>query len=157
MEQKKILFVCMGNICRSPAAEGIMKHKVGAKGLEKFFHIDSAGTYGYHEGELPDTRMRAHAARRGYQLTSRSRPVAYDDFHQFDMIIGMDDDNIRNLNRMAPDPESQQKIYRMTDFCRQHSNDHIPDPYYDGASGFELVLDLLEDACEGLIEEWQNI
>ena len=153
MEKKKILFVCMGNICRSPAAEGIMKKKVEEKGLEKFFHIDSAGTYGYHEGELPDSRMRAHASKRGYNLTSRSRPVTYDDFHEFDMIIGMDDDNIRNLNRMAPNLESQQKILRMTDFCRLHQNDHVPDPYYGGANGFELVLDLLEDACEGLIEE----
>lgn len=143
----------MGNICRSPAAEGIMKKKIEEKGLEKFFHIDSAGTYGYHEGELPDSRMRAHASKRGYNLTSRSRPVTYDDFHEFDMIIGMDDDNIRNLNRMAPDLESQQKISRMTDYCLLHQNDHVPDPYYGGANGFELVLDLLEDACDGLLEK----
>lgn len=152
MEKKKILFVCMGNICRSPAAEGIMKQKVQERGLEKLLEIDSAGTYGYHQGELPDSRMRAHASKRGYNLTSRSRPITYDDFHEFDMIIAMDDDNIRNLNRMAPDLESQQKICRMTDFCRLHQNDHVPDPYYGGASGFELVLDLLEDACDGLIE-----
>lgn len=150
--KKKILFVCMGNICRSPAAEGIMKHKIEEKGLTPLFEIDSAGTYGYHEGELPDSRMRAHASKRGYNLISRSRPITYDDFHTFDLIIAMDDDNIRNLNRMAPDLESQQKICRMTDYCRLHTNDHVPDPYYGGSSGFELVLDLLEDACEGLIK-----
>lgn len=152
MEKKKILFVCMGNICRSPAAEEVMRQKVAERGLAECFEIDSAGTYGYHEGELPDHRMRTHASKRSYNLTSRSRPVTYDDFHHFDVIVGMDDDNIRNLNRMAPDLESQQKICRMTDYCRYHQNDHVPDPYYGGAKGFELVLDLLEDACEGLID-----
>ena len=147
-----ILFVCMGNICRSPAAEGIMQHKVQEQGLEHFFYIDSAGTYGWHEGELPDNRMRSHASRRGYMLTSRSRPIKYDDFEQFDLIIGMDDDNIQNLKRMAPNLESQRKIRRMTDFCRSLTADCVPDPYYGGASGFELVLDLLEDACDGLLE-----
>ena len=150
---KRILFVCMGNICRSPAAEGIMLKKVKEKGLESFYHIDSAGTYGYHQGELPDSRMRAHASRRGYNLTSRSRLVTGADFEQFDLIIGMDDDNIRNLKRIAPNPELQRKICRMTDFCRIHAVDCVPDPYYGGASGFELVLDLLEDACDGLIAE----
>ena len=150
---KRILFVCMGNICRSPAAEGVMLKKVKEKGLESFYHIDSAGTYGYHQGELPDSRMRAHASRRGYNLTSRSRLVTGADFEQFDLIIGMDDDNIRNLKRIAPNPELQRKICRMTDFCRTYFADCVPDPYYGGASGFELVLDLLEDACDGLIAE----
>ena len=150
---KHILFVCMGNICRSPAAEGIMKQMVQEQGLENCFHIDSAGTYGYHEGELPDSRMRSHAMKRGYKLTSRSRPIKYDDFDRFDLIIGMDDHNISSLRQMAPTPESQKKIKRMTDFCRHHSYSHVPDPYYGGASGFELALDLLEDACEGLLEE----
>ena len=150
---KSILFICMGNICRSPAAEGIMKQKVHEQGLDDSFHIDSAGMHDYHEGDLPDSRMRSHASRRGYNLTSRSRPVAYDDFKKFDLIIGMDDMNINYLKRMAPGLESQQKIRRMTDFCRTHTADCIPDPYYGGASGFELVLDLLEDACEGLLDE----
>ncbi len=149
----KILFVCLGNICRSPAAEGIMKKKVRERGLEKYFRIDSAGIHGYHEGELPDSRMRSHATRRGYVLNSLSRPVVYNDFSDFDLIIGMDDNNIRDLMRKAPDVESQQRIHRMTDYCRVLAADHIPDPYYGGASGFELVLDLLEDACEGLLKE----
>jgi len=150
---KKILFVCMGNICRSPAAEGIFKQKVLEQGLEAGFHIDSAGTYGYHEGELPDSRMRDHAFRRGYKLTSRSRPIKKDDFGKFDLIIGMDDNNIYNLKRLAPSRESQQKIRLMTDYCQYYTDDHVPDPYYGGPSGFEHVLDLLEDACEGLLNE----
>ena len=149
----RILFICMGNICRSPAAEGIMKHKVQEQGLEQFFYIDSAGIYGWHEGELPDNRMRVHASHRGYQLTSSSRPIKYGDFEQFDLIIGMDDNNIQDLKRIAPNLESKRKICRMTDFCRIHTANYVPDPYYGGASGFELVLDLLEDACEGLLEE----
>ena len=143
----------MGNICRSPAAEGIMKKKVKEQSLEPFFYIDSAGMHGWHEGELPDDRMRQHASRRGYNLTSHSRPVKYDDFERFDLIIGMDDSNINDLKRMAPNRESQQKIRRMADFCRTHKADCVPDPYYGGASGFELVLDLLEDACDGLLDK----
>jgi len=152
MEKMKILFVCLGNICRSPSAEGVMKKLIKDKGLENRVYIDSAGTHGYHEGELPDSRMRAHAARRGYNLDSRSRPVKYSDFFDFDLIIGMDDRNIANLKRMAPDDESVKKIHRMTEYCTRHTLDHVPDPYYGGADGFELVLDLLEDACEGLLK-----
>ena len=156
MEKKKILFVCLGNICRSPAAEGIMKQKLKDRGLDKYFLIDSAGLLDYHEGELPDSRMRTHASKRGYVLSSRSRPVAYNDFFEFDLIIGMDDANIQSLTRIAPDVDSQKKIRKMTDFCQTHINDHVPDPYYGGTSGFELVVDLLEDACEGLIETCIN-
>ncbi len=156
MEKKKILFVCLGNICRSPSAEGIMKKKVKEAGLEKFFEIDSAGIQGYHEGELPDSRMRSHASNRGYDLVSHSRPIKTKDFFYFDLIIGMDDSNIQHLMQKAPDLESQEKIHRMTDYCRKFSHDHIPDPYYGGYNGFELVLDLLEDACDGLLEELRS-
>ncbi len=156
MEKKKILFVCLGNICRSPSAEGIMKKKVNEAGLEEFFEIDSAGIQGYHEGELPDLRMRSHAANRGYDLVSRSRPIKTKDFFYFDLIIGMDDSNIQHLMQKAPDLESRQKIHRMTDYSRKFGHDHIPDPYYGGHSGFELVLDLLEDACDGLLDELRS-
>ena len=157
MEKTKILFVCLGNICRSPAAEGILKKKLKDKGLEQFYFVDSAGTAGYHEGELPDSRMRMHASRRGYSLDSRSRPVKYNDFFDFDVIVGMDNNNISNLKRMAPDAESEKKIKRMTDYCRTYMDDHVPDPYYGGDSGFEHVLDLLEDACEGIIEHGSSL
>lgn len=151
-EKIKILFVCLGNICRSPSAEGIMKKLVKEAGLEMLVAVDSAGLIGYHEGELPDQRMRSHAARRGYVLDSRSRPVRPADFFEFDYLIGMDDRNYDELRRMAPDAESAAKVHRMTEYSRRFAHDHVPDPYYGGAAGFELVLDLLEDACGGLLE-----
>ena len=156
MKPHRILFVCLGNICRSSSAEGVMNHLVSEAGLEDQFVIDSAGILSYHQGELPDSRMRAHAACRGYKLTHRSRQIKWDDFEKFDLILGMDDTNISNLQRLAPDPESLAKIRRTTDFCRKLPYDHIPDPYYSGSDGFELVLDILEDACNGLIEELKN-
>lgn len=150
----KILFVCLGNICRSSSAEGVMKHLVEEAGLEERFVIDSAGILSYHQGELPDPRMRAHASRRGYDLTHRSRPVRISDFYDFDLIIGMDDRNIEDLKERAPSVETERKIRRMTDYCTRFTQaDYVPDPYYGGAEGFEYVLDLLEDACAGLLQE----
>lgn len=149
---KKILFVCLGNICRSPGAEAIMKAVVKREGKEKDFCIDSAGLYSGHAGALPDERMRRHAARRGYVLDSRARtfyPSA--DFAEFDLIVGMDDENIAALRRMAESKEEREKIVKMTDFCQRPTHyTVVPDPYYEGPEGFELVLDLLEDAVEGL-------
>ena len=151
VDMKKILFVCLGNICRSSTAEGVMLHLIKEAGLEKEFVIDSAGILSYHQGELPDSRMRAHAARRGYQLVHRSRPVRIEDFYHFDLIIGMDDRNIDDLKDKAPSPEEWKKIHRMTEYCTRIPADHVPDPYYGGAEGFEYVLDVLEDACAGLL------
>lgn len=128
-----------------------MLHLLKEAGLEKEFVIDSAGISSFHRGELPDSRMRAHAAKRGYQLLHRSRPVCTDDFYNFDLIIGMDDCNIDSLKEAAPSPEELKKICRMTDFCTQLSADHVPDPYYGGEEGFEHVLNILEDACAGLL------
>jgi len=147
----RILFVCLGNICRSPAADGIMHKIVKDSKLDHLITIDSAGTYGGHAGDLPDSRMRHHARHRGYELSHRSRKVSSDDFYDFDLILAMDDNNYHNLQYVAPDPESQQKIRRMTDFSVKLLVDHVPDPYYEGADGFERVLDILEDACEGLL------
>lgn len=153
MTSKKILFVCLGNICRSPMAEGIFRKLVTDKGLETRFLIDSAGTSAYHSGELPDARMRQHASRRGYHLNSRSRRIQQEDLEVFDLIIGMDNHNVERLFGMAKTSEQQSRIKRMTDFCRNHRATEIPDPYYGGDSGFEHVIDLLEDACTGLLEE----
>ena len=147
----KILFVCLGNICRSSSAEEVMRTFIKREGLEDKIQVDSAGILNYHEGELPDSRMRMHASRRGYDLTHRSRPVKTMDFFEFDMLIGMDDRNIQDLTDRSPDLDSLKKIHRMTDFCRTKVVDHVPDPYYGGAQGFENVLDILEDACEGLL------
>lgn len=149
---KKILFVCLGNICRSPAAEEVMRQKVKAAGLEKYFALDSAGTYGGHAGEQPDARMRQAAWNRGYKLSHKSRKITLDDFENYDMIVVMDDSNYDNVYRMAPNPESAEKIYTMSEFFQQSDYDHVPDPYYEGAEGFERVLDLLEDGAEGLLD-----
>lgn len=149
----KILFVCLGNICRSSSAEEVMRTFIKREGLEKEIEVDSAGILSYHQGELPDSRMRMHASRRGYNLTHRSRPVCTQDFFDFDKIVGMDDRNIQDLKDRAPSLEAERKICRMTDFCRMKQVDYVSDPYYGGASGFENVLDILEDACAGLLEE----
>jgi protein-tyrosine phosphatase len=153
MTKYRILFVCLGNICRSSAAEEVMRTLLRRKGMDRAVEVDSAGILSYHQGELPDSRMRMHAARRGYQLTHRSRPVSTDDFFHFDLILGMDDRNIQDLKDRAPSPETERKIHRMTDYCQRKVVDYVPDPYYGGASGFENVLDILEDACQGLLEE----
>lgn len=156
MKKYKVLFVCLGNICRSPAAEGILKTLVKREKLDKDIYIDSAGTSGYHIGDLPDSRMRQHAARRGYNLNSLSRKFKRSDFFNFDIIVAMDDSNYHNILDLAPDLESEDKVYRMIDFLEHLSSDHIPDPYYLGADGFELVLDLLEDSCQGLFDKLKN-
>ncbi len=154
---KKVLFVCLGNICRSPAAEEVARCVAAERGLEAEFEFDSAGTYGGHRGQLPDSRMRAHARRRGYDLTHRARKISTSDFFDFDLIVTMDDANFDDVRELAPSPEAEAKVVRMADYVRQHPwATCVPDPYYEGAEGFENVLDLLEDACEGLIDSLQN-
>ena len=135
-----------------------MKYYVKDRGLEEQYYIDSAGISGYHSGDPADRRMQSHAIRRGYDLTSLSRKFYPDaDFSDFDMIIGMDDRNIEDLIERAPDLETEKKIHRMTDYCRLKMADYVPDPYYGGAQGFENVLDILEDACAGLLEDIRAI
>jgi len=152
MIEKHLLFVCLGNICRSPSAEAVMNGKLKSAGWEKKILCDSAGIIGFHAGEPSDSRMRKHALKRGYALTSLSRQVKPDfDFDRFNMIIGMDDQNIKDLNALARSEDDRKKIFRMTDFRVHKKYNHVPDPYYSGSDGFELVLDLLEDACDGLI------
>lgn len=152
MDKIKILFVCLGNICRSPSAEAVMKGIVDNSEHSNQFFIDSAGTSGWHSGEKADARMRAHASKRGYDLTSLSRAVKSDDFDVFDFIVGMDNDNVFNLEQMTTHPEHQMKIIKMTDYCQIHNENSVPDPYYGGDDGFELVLNILEDACSGLLK-----
>lgn len=149
----KILFVCLGNICRSPAAEGIFRAIAGKHGCQDDFLVDSAGTYSGHRGDLPDRRMRHAAGKRGYELTHRARPVCMGDFFDFDLIIAMDDMNFTDLMHMAPSVETSRKIKKMSAYFSNRTLDHVPDPYYMGADGFELVLDLLEDACMNLYRE----
>lgn len=147
----KILFVCLGNICRSPSAEAVFRAYVEKKGGGSSYVIDSAGTSGYHAGEPADERMQRHAIKRNYQLTSISRPFdPQHDFDHFDLIIAMDQANLSELKYMARNAEDLSKLHLMTDFCTRFNYDKVPDPYYGGSQGFELVLDLLEDASEGL-------
>ena len=147
----RVLFICLGNICRSPAAQAVMQRLVDERGLSDRFFIDSAGIGGWHIGDLPDKRMRVHARPRGYELTHRARRVQAGDFEDFDLIVGMDASNVDELRYKAATIEQQDKVVMMGDYIRQYPNyDYVPDPYYEGSEGFELVLDLLEDACDNL-------
>jgi len=153
MPTHRILFVCLGNICRSPSAETIMQHMIEQAGLSETIHCDSAGTIGVHQGEPADTRMRKHLAKRGYNSTVRSRKfIAPTDFDDFDLVLAMDDANMRDLTALATGTQAE-KLQKMTDYCRTHDVENVPDPYYGGDAGFETVIDLLEDACSNLLEQ----
>jgi protein-tyrosine phosphatase len=146
----RVLFVCMGNICRSPTAEGVFRHLVEQAGLADRITIDSAGTGDWHVGAPPDARACKAAAKRGYDLTAlRGRQVNRKDFSEFDYVIAMDDENVRALERLSP-REHVHKVKRFTDFCATGACS-VPDPYAGGPKGFELVLDLVEDAAQGLL------
>lgn len=158
MKKIKILFVCLGNICRSPSAQTIMQKFVDEKDLQDKYEIDSAGIIGVHSGEPADGRMRTHAAKRGYTITHLSRQVKPKyDFDHFDLIIGMDDNNIRALRNLMVENRHLEKIKKMTSYSRIFKESIIPDPYYGGYEGFEYVLDLLEDACKGLLTELEEL
>lgn len=171
----KILFICLGNICRSPAAEAVMSKTVEETGTAGLWEIDSAGTAGYHIGELADRRMRSHAGSRGITLLHRARKVSASDLEDFDMIVAMDHSNMENLLRLSSSVENDVKIVPMAAFfpggelapendgCQERPQgigrlicgptagyDHVPDPYYSGAEGFELVLDMLEVGCRNI-------
>jgi protein-tyrosine phosphatase len=148
---KSVLFVCLGNICRSPAAEGVFRKLVAEAGRAAEFEIDSAGTGAWHVGSAADHRMRAAAERRGYRLDSIARQIVPTDFDRFGLILTMDDlvyENVTALRSRAPG-----RIERMVRYCSLHEVDEVPDPYYGGEEGFEEVLDILEDACAGLLRQ----
>jgi protein-tyrosine phosphatase len=153
---KKILFVCLGNICRSPAAEGILRNYLRQENLDRSIEIDSAGLLDYHEGENYDPRMITHAVKRGYNLEGTSRPFLLEDFKKFDLIIAMDNEIHNSLIGMDRKNQFISKIFKMTDFSNQKDFDEVPDPYYLKGDGFELVLDIIEEACKGLLKKLKN-
>jgi protein-tyrosine phosphatase len=148
----KILFVCLGNICRSPAAENIMNHLVERAGLTGQVVSDSAGTSSYHIGSPPDRRMTAAATRRGIPMRGSARQFSHTDFDQFDLILAMDRENYADIRALDPSGKYAGKVRLMCEFCTHHSTQEVPDPYYGGTDGFDRVLDLLLDACEGLLK-----
>ncbi len=157
MVKKKILFICLGNICRSPAAEAVMTKLLEGNKLGSSIEVDSAGTIDYHEGEQADARMRVYAEERGYKLTSIARKFNPDtDFERSDYIITMDNSNFEEIKALDLDNQFTNKIYRMADFLKNYDATEIPDPYYGGKEGFENVLDILEDATAGLLEKLEN-
>ena len=153
---KRVLFVCTGNICRSPTAEGVFRRFVAQAGLEGRIGMDSAGTHGYHVGEPPDPRTQAAASARGYDLSGlRARRIAREDFNRFDLVLAMDRDHHEILAGFAP-AGAGHKLRLLMEFARRSGVDEVPDPYYGGPDGFELVLNLVEDAAEGLLDHLRD-
>lgn len=148
---RRVLFVCMGNICRSPAAEGLFRSLLVERGLAGSIEVDSAGTIAYHQGELPDARMRQAASRRGYELDGAARPVVEEDFRRFDLIVAMDRDNLHSLEVEAGVERGRLRLF--SSYLASDAPVDVPDPYYGGASGFDRVLDLVEAGCPALLEE----
>lgn len=149
----RVLFVCLGNICRSPTAEGVFRHLVQNENLDGQIAIDSAGTHAYHTGEAPDPRAQAAAARRGIDLRAiRGRQATCEDFHEFDYILAMDRDNYEYLHAMCSQ-SYKHKIRLFMEFAPDYPQDEVPDPYFGGVSGFDRVLDMIEDAAAGLLVE----
>ncbi len=146
-----VLMVCVGNICRSPTAEAVLRAKLQTAGLADRVAVDSAGTHAYHTGDRPDARSTRHARIRGYDLsTQRARPVVEQDFERFDLLLAMDWDNLALLQESCP-PEHARKLRRLSEFAVKLDSPTVPDPYHGAADGFERVLDLVEDACDGLV------
>lgn len=150
---KRVLFVCMGNICRSPAAEGVFRKVVADRGLHDRITIDSAGTIGYHSGSPADSRMRRAAIQRGYRLDGLSRQFTEDDFDRFDLIVAMDRDNLDDIKSLDPVGAHLHKVKLLSEFLPPVSPSDVPDPYYGGEQGFEIVLNMIERACEPMLEQ----
>lgn len=152
--KRKLLFICLGNICRSPAAHAVMQHMVDKAGRSAQFEIDSAGIGGWHVGQLPDGRMRRCGRERGYRIDHRARQFsARKDFPYYDAIYVMDEDNYRTVTARAEGEEEKAKVHRLADYLTEHHATTIPDPYYGGPEDFEYALDLIEDSCAELLRQ----
>ncbi len=153
MKRFSILMCCMGNICRSPTAEGVLRARLMDAGLADRVHVDSAGTHAYHLGHAPDARSQRCALSRGYDLSSlRARLALREDFDQFDLVLAMDRDNLERLRALCP-PGERHKVRLLMEYATRHDAEEVPDPYYGEGDGFERVLDYIEDACEGLVAD----
>jgi protein-tyrosine phosphatase len=150
---KRILFLCMGNICRSPAGHCVFQHLVDQAGLTDQFEIESAGTIGFHVGSPPDLRMQQSMRSRDIPIIGTAKQLKLDDLKHFDLILAMDEENLQGARSLDPSSELHSKIKLFCDYCTQHDETEVPDPYYGGGSGFEKVLDLIEDGCANLLEE----
>lgn len=148
----RILFVCLGNICRSPAAEIIFRKQVADAGRAADFEIDSAGTIGHHQGSPPDPRMSESLERLGYTIQGRARQIKAADLETFDLIVTMDETNLSNVQKLDQAGDLHSKVQPFVSFCRHHDDLRVPDPYYGGQRGFDHVIKLLEDGCEGILE-----
>lgn len=148
----KVLFICMGNICRSPSAEGVFRHLINDAGLSRLIGVDSAGTHDYHVGEAPDARAQAAARKRGYDIShQRARQVTSQDFQDYDLVLAMDWENLTALKQVCP-RAYQHKLRLLMSFANEHEEATVPDPYYGGPEGFGKTLDYIEDACQGMLD-----
>ncbi len=153
MKLQRVIFVCTGNICRSPTAHAVLRQRIATLGLDDRLAVESGGLEAWHAGEPPDARSIEHARRRGYNLSDlRARPFGASDFARADWVLVMDDGHLQRAARLCP-PQQAHKLQLLTDFCRRHEAHEVPDPYYGHAPDFEYVLDLVEDACDGLLEQ----
>ncbi len=152
----KILFVCLGNICRSPAGENIFRHATRKAGVAAKFTIDSAGTEAWHTGKSPDTRMTQTLSSRGVEVTGNARQIQPAVLAEFDLILTMDDENFANVKKLDPAGSFAAKIQKFTSYCQLHEQSEVPDPYYGGQDGFDLVADLLEDGSSSLIKKYSS-
>lgn len=152
VSQHRVLFVCLGNICRSPAAEIIFRQQVADAGRVDEFDIDSAGTISHHEGSPPDPRMSESLKRKSYTISGQARRITPEDLENFDVIVTMDESNLRDVRLLDPSGRHHSKIRPLVDFCRIHDDPRVPDPYYGGQIGFDHVISLLEDGCAGILD-----
>lgn len=148
----RILFVCLGNICRSPAAEIIFQKMVTDAGLATHFEIDSAGVIGHHQGSAPDSRMAKSLEQQGFTIQGQARKITATDLKEFDLIITMDESNLADVKRLDPSGELHHKIRPFVSFCSSHDDPRVPDPYYGGQRGFDHVIEMLKDGCEGILK-----
>lgn len=156
MQRRRILFVCLGNICRSPAAEIVFRQQAADAGRSDEFHIDSAGTIGHHQGSPPDPRMSEALKRQGFTVSGRARKIETKDLETFDLIVTMDESNLADVRGLDPAGKFHPKIRPFVSFCREHDDLRVPDPYYGGQRGFDHVIELLKDGCAGILDELKS-